>query len=52
MWEQKGTNKISHRAGAWRRIDHALVDHALVARATARCQGHIFIVLKGGVGNF
>ena len=38
MLEQKGTNKKSHRAGAWRRIDHALVDHApvdhaLVARA-------------------
>ena len=47
MWEQKGTNKISHRAGAWRRIDHALV-----ARATARRQGHIFIVLKGEVENF
>ena len=33
MLEQKGTNKKSHRAGAWRRIDHALVDHAPVARA-------------------
>ena len=33
MLEQKGTNKKSHRAGAWRRIDHALVDHALVDHA-------------------
>ena len=27
------TKKKSHRAGAWRRIDHALVDHALVDHA-------------------
>ena len=33
MWEQKGNNKKSHRAGAWRQMDHTLVDHALVARA-------------------